>query len=146
MPLGVECRLQAMNPTLGHWVLYIMGVAEICMKGPLRWIIREGFAKVSQWYRKNRFSRQRFGVTQLPRYGCHHHTWPMPDLEIQDCNITFCESFAKVPHELSESRGWDLKGRARSHSLFLNYLTFILTVSLSLFLILTLSIFYYLTL
>ena len=49
--------------------------------------------------------------------------------EIQDCNVTFCESFAKVPRELRESQGWDLKGGALSS---LNYLTFILTLSLSL--------------
>ena len=49
--------------------------------------------------------------------------------EIQGCNVTFCESFAKVPCELRESRGWDLKGGALSS---LNYLTFILTLSLSL--------------
>ena len=55
--------------------------------------------------------------------------------EIQDCNVTFCESFSKVPRELRESWGWDLKGGALS----LNYLTFILTLSLSLSLLLSLS-------
>ena len=56
--------------------------------------------------------------------------------EIQVCNVTFCESFAKVPRELRESQGWDLKGGALSS---LNYLTFILTLSLSLSLSLLLS-------
>ena len=71
---------------------------------------REGLAKVSRWCRESEmFSRERFNGTQLPYFGCHH-TWPMP--EIQDCNVTFCESFAKVPRELRERRGWDLKGRA----------------------------------
>ena len=50
--------------------------------------------------------------------------------EIQDCNVTFCKSFAKVPREPRERRGWDLKGGALSS---LNYLTFILTLSLSLY-------------
>ena len=48
--------------------------------------------------------------------------------EIQDCNVTFCESFAKVPRELRESRGWELKGEALSSP---NYLIFILSLSLS---------------
>ena len=75
--------------------------------------------------RKYFFSRK-LNVTQLLYYGCHH-TWRMS--EIQDCNVFFCESFAKVPRELRESRGWDLKRGALSS---LNYLTFILTLSLSL--------------
>ena len=87
---------------------------------------REGFAKVSRWCCESIFFSRKFNVTQLLYYGCHH-TWRMS--EIQDCNVTFCESFAKVPRKLRESRGWDLKGGALSS---LNYLTSILTLSLSL--------------
>ena len=87
---------------------------------------REGFAKVSGWCRESIFFSRKFNVTQLLHYGCHH-PWRMS--EIQDCNVTFCESFAKVPRELRESRGWDLKGGALSS---LNYITFILTLSPSL--------------
>ena len=87
---------------------------------------REGFARVSRWCRESLFFSRKFNVTQLIYYG-YHDTWRMS--EIQDCNVTFCESFAKVPRELRESRGWDLKGGALSS---LNYLTFILTLSLSL--------------
>ena len=83
---------------------------------------REGFAKVSRWCRERIFFSRKFNVTQLLYYGCHH-TWRMP--QIQDCNVTFCENFAKVPRELRESWGWDLKGGALS----LNYLTFILSLS-----------------
>ena len=98
---------------------------------------REGFAKVSRWCRERNFFSRKFNVTQLLYYGCHH-TWRMP--QIQDCNVTFCESFAKVPRELRESWGWDLKGGALSLSLY--YLTFILTLSLSLSLTLAFSIFH----
>ena len=87
---------------------------------------REGFAKVSRWCRESIFSSRKLNVTQLLYYGCHQK-WRMS--EIQDCNVTFCESFAKVPRELRESRVWDLKGGALSR---LNYLTFILALSLSL--------------
>ena len=76
------------------------------------------------------FSRK-FNVTQLLYYGCHH-TWRMP--EIQDCNITFCQSFEKVPRELSESWGWDLKGGALSFSQLPHFHTYSLPLSLSLFL------------
>ena len=87
---------------------------------------REGFAKVSRWCRESNVFSRKFNVTQLLYYGCHHK-WRMS--EIQDCIVTFCESFAKVLRELRESLGWDLKGGALSS---LNYLTFILTLSLSL--------------
>ena len=68
--------------------------------------------------RKEIFFSRNFDVTQLlwlPSY--------VAMSEIQDCNVTFCESFVKVPGELSS----------------LNYLTFILTLSLSLSLLLSLS-------
>ena len=53
----------------------------------------EGFAKVSRWCHERIFLSRKFNVTQLLYYGCHH-TWRMS--EIQDCNVTFCESFAKL--------------------------------------------------
>ena len=59
------------------------------------------------------FFSRKFKVAQLLCYGCHH-TWRM--LEIQDCHVTCCESFAKVPRELRESRGWDLRGGALAFS------------------------------
>ena len=55
--------------------------------------------------------------------------------EIQHCNVTFCKSFAKVPRELRESWGWDLKGGALSFS----QLPHFHTCSLSLSLLLSLS-------
>ena len=89
------------------------------------------------------FCSRKFNVTQLLYYGCHH-TWPMP--EIQDCNVTFCESFAKVPRELRECWGWDLKGGALSFSQLPHFHTYSLplslSLSLSLSLALTLSIFH----
>ena len=111
---------------------------------------REGFAKVSRWCRESNFFSRKFNVTQLLYYGCHH-TWRMS--EIQDCNVTFCESFAKVPRELRKSRGCDLKGGREghfllsttspsyTHSLSLSTLTlsiFHLTLSFSVSLFLTL--------
>ena len=87
--------------------------------------------------RKEIFFSRKFNVTQLLYYGCHH-TWRMP--EIQDCNVTFCESFAKVPRELRESWGWDLKGGALSFSQLPHFHTYSLPLSLSL--TLTLSIFH----
>ena len=60
--------------------------------------------------------------------------------EIQDCNVTFCESFAKVPRELPESWGWDFKGGALSFSQLPDFHTYSLPLSLSL--TLTLSIFH----
>ena len=78
--------------------------------------------------RKDFFSRK-FNVTQLIYYGCHH-TLRMS--EIQDCNVTFCESFAKVPRELRESWGWDLKGGALSSLNYLTSLSYLLSLSLSL--------------
>ena len=98
---------------------------------------REGFAKVSRWCRESIFFSRKFIVTQLLYYGCHH-TWRMP--EIQDCNVTLCESFAKVPRELRESWGWDLKGGALSFSQLPHFHTYSLPLSLSL--TLTLSIFH----
>ena len=74
------------------------------------------------------FSRK-FHVTQPLYYGCHH-TWRMP--EIQHCNVIFCESFAKVPRELRESGGWDLKGGALSFSQLPHLLSLPLSLSLSL--------------
>ena len=91
---------------------------------------REGFAKVSRWCRENVFFFSRkFNAIQLLYYGCHH-TWRMP--EIQDCNVTFCESFAKVPRELLECWGWDLKGGALSFSQLPHFHTYSLPLSLSL--------------
>ena len=78
--------------------------------------------------RKYFFSRK-FNVNQLPYYGCHH-TWRMP--EIQDCNVTFCESVAKVPRELLECWDWDLKGGALSFSQLPHFHTYSLSLSLSL--------------
>ena len=75
------------------------------------------------------FFLRMFNVTQLLYHGCHH-TWWMP--EIQDCNVTFCESFAKVPRELRESWGWDLKGGALSCSQLPHFHTYSLSLSLSL--------------
>ena len=98
---------------------------------------REGFAKVSRWCRERICFSRKFDVTQLLYYGCHH-TWRMS--EIQDCKVTFCESFAKVPRELRESRGWDLKGGALSSLNYLTSLSYLLSLSLSL--TLTLSIFH----
>ena len=77
--------------------------------------------------RKDFFSRK-FNVTQLLYCGCHH-TWRMP--QIQDCNVTCCESFAKVPRELRESWGWDLKGGALSFSQLPHFHTYSLPFSLS---------------
>ena len=88
---------------------------------------REGFAKISRWCRESIFSRK-VNVTQLLYHGCHH-TWRMP--EIHDCNVTFCESFAKVPCELRESWGWDLKGGALSFSQLPHFHTSSLPLSLS---------------
>ena len=51
--------------------------------------------------------------------------------EIQACNVTVCESFAKVPCELRESRGWDLKGGALSFSQLPHFHTYSLPLSLS---------------
>ena len=79
--------------------------------------------------RKEIFFSRKFNVTQLLYYGCHH-TWRMP--EIQDCNGAFCESFAKVPRELRESWGWDLKGGALSFSQLPHFHTYSLPLSLSL--------------
>ena len=87
---------------------------------------RYGFAKVSRWCRF--FFSRKFNVTQLLYYGCHH-TWRMP--QIQDCNVTFCEIFAKVPRELRESWGWDLKGGALSFSQIPHFHTYSLPFSLS---------------
>ena len=98
--------------------------------------LRESFAMVR---RKEILFLRKFNVTQLLYYGCHH-TWRMP--QIQDCNATFCESFAKVPRELRESWGWDLKGGALSFSQLPHFHTYSLPFSLSLSLTLTLSIFY----
>ena len=92
---------------------------------------REGFAKVSRWCRERIFFSRKFNVTQLLYYGCHH-TWRMP--EIQDGNLTFCESFAKVSRELRESWGWDLKGGALSFSQLPHFHTYSLPLSLSLLL------------
>ena len=78
--------------------------------------------------RESIFFSRKFNVTQLLYYGCHHR-WRMP--EIQDCNVTFCESFAKVPRELRESWGWDLKGGARSFSRLPHFHTCSLSLSLS---------------
>ena len=89
---------------------------------------REGFAKVSQWCRERIFFSRKFNVTQLLYYGCHH-TWRMQ--QIQDCNVIFCESFAKVPRELRESWGWDLKGGALSFSQLPHFHTYSLPFSLS---------------
>ena len=75
------------------------------------------------------FFSPKFNVTQLLYYGLHH-TWRMP--EIQDCNVTFCESFAKVPRELRESWGWDLEGGAHSFSQLPHFHTYSLPLSLSL--------------
>ena len=88
---------------------------------------REGLAKVSRWCLESIFFSQKFNATQLLYYCCHH-TWRMP--EIQDCSVTFCESFAKVPRELRESWGWDLKGE-HSHSLNLSPHSVTLSQSLS---------------
>ena len=92
---------------------------------------REGFAKVSRLCRERFLFSRKFNVTQLLDYGCHH-TWRMP--EIQDCNVTFWESFAKVPRELRESWGWDLKGGALSFSQLPHFHTYSLPLSLSLLL------------
>ena len=89
---------------------------------------REGFAKVSRWCRERNFFSRKFNVTQLLYYGCHH-SWRMP--QIQDCNVTLCESFAKVPRELRESWGWDLKGGALSFSQLPHFHTYSLPFSLS---------------
>ena len=90
---------------------------------------REGFAKVSRWCRESMFFLRKFTVTQLLYYG-FHHTWRMP--EIQDCSVTLCESFAKVPRELRETGGWDLKGGALSFSQLPHFYTYSLPLSLSL--------------
>ena len=87
---------------------------------------REGFAKVSRWCRESNCFSRKFNITQLLYYGCHH-TWRM--LEIQECNVTFCDSFAKAPRELRESRGWDLKGGALSFSQLLHFHTYSLSLS-----------------
>ena len=78
--------------------------------------------------RKELFFLRKFSVTPLLYYGCHH-TWRMP--QIQDCKVTFCESFAKVPRELRESWGWDLKGGALSFSQLPHFHTYSLPFSLS---------------
>ena len=78
--------------------------------------------------RKEIFLSRKFNVTQLLYYGCHH-MWRMP--QIHDCNVTFGESFAKVPRELRESWGWDLKGGARSFSQLPHFHTYSLPFSLS---------------
>ena len=90
---------------------------------------REGFAKFSRWCRERIFFSRKFNVTQLLNYGCHQ-TWRIP--EIQDCNVTFCKSFAKVPRELRESWGWDLKGGELSFSQLPHFHTYSLPLSLSL--------------
>ena len=59
--------------------------------------------------------------------------------EIQDCSVTFCESFAKVQRELRESWGWDLKGGALSFSQLPHFHTYSLPLSLSLLLSLSQS-------
>ena len=87
--------------------------------------LRESFAMVP---RKESFFARKFNVTRLLYYGCNH-TRRMS--EIQDCNVTFCESFAKVPRELRESRGWDLKGGALSSLNYLTSLSYLLSLSLS---------------
>ena len=78
--------------------------------------------------RKEIFLSRKFNVTQLLYYGCHH-MWRMP--QIHDCNVTFGESFAKVPRELRESWGWDLKGGALSFSQLPHFHTYSLPFSLS---------------
>ena len=98
---------------------------------------REGLVKVSRWCRESICFSRKFSVTQLLYYGCHH-TWRMP--EIQDCNVTFCESFARVPRELCESWVWDLKGGALSFSQSPHFHTYSLSLSLSRSFTLTLSI------
>ena len=60
-------------------------------------------------------------------------------LEIQDCNVTFCESFAKVLRELRESWGLDLKGGALSFSQLPHVHTYFLSLFLPLSLSLTLT-------
>ena len=99
---------------------------------------RAGFAKVSRWCREsNCFFSRKFNVNPASvYYGCHLAWW-MP--ELQDCNVTFCESFAKVPRELLESWGWDLKGGALSFSQLPHLHTDSLPPSLSLSLLLSLS-------
>ena len=63
--------------------------------------------------------------------------------EIQDFNVSFCESFAKVPRELRESRGSDLQVGALSFSQLPHVHSCSLrSLSLSLTLTLTLSIFH----
>ena len=94
------------------------------------------------------FFSRKFNVTQLnsilrlPSY-----VWRMP--EIQDCNVTVCESFAKVPRGLRKSWGWDLKGGALSFSRLPHFHTYSLTLSifhLTLSLSLSLSLPHYLSL
>ena len=63
---------------------------------------REGFAKVPRWYRESKL----FFLTKVLAYPSYHTMAgiirPMP--EIQDCNLSCCECFAKVPNELREVR------------------------------------------
>ena len=97
---------------------------------------REGFARFRDGAAKGIFFLRKFNVTQLLYYGCHH-TWRMP--EIQDCNVTFCESFAKVPRELRESWRWDLKGGRSTFFQLPHFQTYSLPLSLSLLLSLSQS-------
>ena len=93
-------------------------------------------ATVPRTFRDRIFTSRKFSVTQLLYYGCHH-TWRMP--EIQDCNVTFCESFARVPRELCKSWVWDLKRGALSFSQLPHFHTYSLSLSRALLLSLSQS-------
>ena len=100
---------------------------------------REGFAKVSRWCRESIvfFSGETFNVIQLSYYGCYIMRGRCRKSMI--VTYCFCQRCAKLPRELRESRGWDLKRGALSFSQLPHFHTYSLSLSFTLSLSLLLS-------
>ena len=69
---------------------------------------RDGFAKVSRWYRSICYLAKVWRNTAKP-YHCWHHHY-VADAVNPALQLDLCESFVNVPRELRKSWGWDSKG------------------------------------